>query len=80
MQLPERFTECMELALKYGLQPKKLQWVHAFADKPAWIFLMEMVKGGSYGLEALPPLIMYNEDGSHSKQTLEYYGMAEEAE
>ena len=80
VQLPERFTECMELALKYGLQPKKLQWVHAFADKPAWIFLMEMVKGGSYGLEVLPPLIMYNEDGSHSKQTLEYYGMAEEAE
>ena len=26
VQLPERFTECMELALKYGLQPKKLQW------------------------------------------------------
>ena len=80
VQLPERFTECMELALKYGLQPKKLQWVHAFADKPAWIFLMEMVKGGSYGLEVLPPLIMYDADGSHSKQTLEYYGMAEEAE
>ena len=77
VQLPERFTECMELALKYGLQPKKLQWVHAFADKPAWIFLMEMVKGGSYGLEVLPPLIMYNEDGRHSKQTLEYYGMAD---
>lgn len=79
VQLPERFTECMELALKYGLQPKKIQWVHSFVDKPAWIFLMEMVKGGSYGLEVLPPLIMYNADGSHSKQTLEYYGMAEEA-
>lgn len=78
VQLPERFTECMELALKYGLQPKKLQWVHSFADKPAWIFLMEMVKGGSYGLEVLPPLIMYNADGSHSKQTLEYYGMAKD--
>lgn len=77
VQLPERFTECMELALKYGLQPKKLQWVHAYADKPAWIFLMEMVKGGSYGLDVLPPLVMYNADGSHSKQTLAYYGMAE---
>ncbi len=76
VQLPERFAECMELALKYGLQPKKLQWVHSSVDKPAWIFLMEMVKGGSYGLEVLPPLIMYNADGSHSKQTLKYYGMA----
>lgn len=80
VQLPERFTECMELASKYGLQPKKLQWVHSFADKKAWIFLMEMVKGGSYGLEVLPPLIMYNPDGSHSKETLIYYGMNEEAE
>ena len=74
MQLPERFTECMELALKYGLQPKKLQWVHAFADKPAWIFLMEMVKGGSYGLEVLPPLIMYNEDGSLENLRLSFTG------
>jgi len=73
VQLPERFAECMELALGYGLQPKKLQWVHAAVNKPAWIFLMEMVKGGKYGLEVLPPLIMYKADGSLSEGTLEYY-------
>ena len=49
VQLPERFAESMQLALKYGLQPKRLQWVHSKIDKPAWIFLMEMQKGGSYG-------------------------------
>ena len=64
VQLPERFMESMELAIKYNLQPKKLQWVHASVDKPAWIFLLEMVKNGSYGLEVLPPLIMYNADGT----------------
>ncbi len=68
VQLPERFMESMELAIKYNLQPKKLQWVHASADKPAWIFLLEMVKNGSYGLEVLPPLIMYNEDGTLTEQ------------
>ena len=68
VQLPERFMESMELAIKYNLQPKKLQWVHASVDKPAWIFLLEMVKNGSYGLEVLPPLIMYNEDGSLTEQ------------
>lgn len=68
VQLPERFMESMELAIKYNLQPKKLQWVHASIDKPAWIFLLEMVKNGSYGLEVLPPLIMYNEDGSLTEQ------------
>ena len=68
VQLPERFMEAMELAIKYNLQPKKLQWVHASVDKPAWIFLLEMVKNGSYGLEVLPPLIMYNADGSLTEQ------------
>ncbi len=73
VQLPERFTEAMQLALRYGLQPKKLQWVHAAIDKPAWIFLLEMVKGGSYGLEVLPPLIMYNADGTYTERVKKYY-------
>lgn len=57
VQLPDRFAESMSLAQKYGLQPKRLQWFHSAADKPAWIFIMEMQKGGSYGLEVLPPHI-----------------------
>lgn len=73
VQLPERFAESMQLAFKYGLQPKRLQWVHSSVDKPAWIFLMEMVKGGSYGLDVLPPLIMYNADGSYTEQVKKYY-------
>ncbi len=73
VQLPERFTEAMELAAKYGLQPKKLQWVHSAADRPAWIFLMEMVKGGSYGMEVLPPLIMYDRDGNFTEEVKKYY-------
>lgn len=73
VQLPERFAESMQLAFKYGLQPKKLQWVHSSIDKPAWIFLLEMVKGGSYGMDVLPPLIMYNKDGSYTEQVNKFY-------
>ncbi len=73
VQLPERFVESMQLALKYGLQPKRLQWVHSRIDKPAWIFLMEMVKGGSFGLDVLPPLIMYKEDGTLTEQVQKFY-------
>ena len=75
VQLPERFAESMQLAFKYGLQPKKLQWVHSKIDKPAWIFLMEMQKGGSYGMDVLPPLIMYNADGSYTEQVQKFYEM-----
>lgn len=73
VQLPDRFAESMRLAFKYGLQPKRLQWAHSSVDKPAWIFLMEMVKGGSYGLEVLPPLITYDKDGGYTEQVKKYY-------
>lgn len=73
VQLPERFAESMQLAFKYGLQPKKLQWVHSKLDKPAWIFLMEMQKGGSYGMDVLPPLIMYEADGSYTQNVKRFY-------
>lgn len=73
VQLPDRFMECVELAAKYGLQPKRLQWVHSSVDKPAWIFLLEMTKGGSYGLEVLPPLIMYDPEGGYTPQVRELY-------
>lgn len=78
VQLPDRFAECMQLAAEFGLQPKRLQWVHSAVDKPAWIFLMEMVKGGSYGLDVLPPLVMYNADGTLSAQALAYYDKSKE--
>lgn len=39
---------------------------------------MEMTKGGSYGLDVLPPLIMYNADGSLSEQALAYYAKSKE--
>lgn len=73
VQLPERFAESMRLAFAYGLQPKRLQWVHAALEKPAWIFLMEMVKGGNSGLEVLPPLIMYDADGKYTQQARRFY-------
>lgn len=78
VQLPERFTEAMALAAKYNLELKKLQWVHSFVHKSAWIFLAEFVKGGAPGLEVLPPLVMYKADGTHSEQTLQYYQMTKE--
>ena len=78
VQLPDRFAECMQLAAEFGLQPKRLQWVHSAVNKPAWIFLMEMTKGGSYGLDVLPPLVMYNADGSLSGQAIEYYNKSKE--
>ena len=73
VQIPERFTDAVKLGMACQLELKRLQWVHARSDRPAWIFLAEFTKGGHPGLEVLPPLVMYNPDGSYSRQTLEYY-------
>lgn len=73
VQLPEQFTEAVKLGLAYQLELKRLQWVHSYVDRPAWIFLAEFVKGGRPGLTVLSPLCMYNPDGSYSKETLAYY-------
>ncbi|MCH3915368.1 MAG: methyltransferase [Acidaminococcaceae bacterium] len=75
VQLPERFSEAVLLGQKYDLELKRLQWVHSFVSKKAWIFLAEFAKGGGPGLDVLPPLIMYNNDGTYSQDTLKYYGM-----
>ncbi len=76
VQLPERFSEAVLLGQKYGLELKRLQWVHSFVEKPAWIFLAEFVKGGSSGLTVLPPLVMYKQPGLYSEETLAAYGMS----
>jgi tRNA1Val (adenine37-N6)-methyltransferase len=80
VQLPDRFMEAMELALRYRLQPKRLQWVHSAVDKPAWVFLAEFVKNGSHGLTVLPPLIMYGPDGSLTDQARRAMGETPEEE
>ena len=75
VQLPERFSEIMSLAHKYKLELKRLRFMHATKDKKAWAFVAEFVKGGSLGgLDVLEPLIMYNDDGTHTKESLALYG------
>lgn len=68
VQLPDRFMESLELAARFRLQPKRLQWVHSAVDKPAWVFLAEFVKNGSYGLTVLPPLFLYDAGGNLTDQ------------
>jgi len=42
-----------------GIEPKRLRLVHSFAATPAALALVEGVKGGRGGIEALAPLTIY---------------------
>ena len=56
------------------IEPKVLQMVHGRPDKKAKLFLAEGIRGGSKGMDVLPPLIVHNPDGSYSDAVLRLYG------
>lgn len=56
VQLPDRFTDALRLADQYHLEIKRLQWVHSYADRGAWIFWRSFKKGAGEGLRFCHPL------------------------
>jgi tRNA1Val (adenine37-N6)-methyltransferase len=57
------------------IEVKRLQTVHAFANKEAKQVLVEGQKGARQGLKILPPLIIYDQPGQYTQQLLSiYYG------
>lgn len=74
VHITERLTEILEAMSRYDLEPKVLQFVHGRPDKKAKLFLVEAIRGGSTGVEILPPLIVHNADGSYSEAVNRLYG------
>ncbi len=55
---PERLCDVLVALRKKGLEPKRLQWVHARRDTAPFLFLCDAVKGGKPSLSVLPPLFI----------------------
>ena len=45
------------------IEPKRLRLVHSYKDKNSELFLIEGVKNAGIELQALPPLILHDENG-----------------
>ncbi len=54
----ERLVEILELLVKYGLEPKRLQFCHTKPGNPAKILLIEAVKNSEKGLKIEAPIIL----------------------
>lgn len=74
VHITERMTDILEAMRVHGIEPKCIQMIHGHLDKKAKLFLVEGIRGGSKGMEILPPLIVHNEDGSYSQTVLQLYG------
>ena len=69
-----RAFELMHALHGAGLEPKRIQTVHARAEKPPRVVLIEAVKGAASELKWLPPLLLCDADGRPSAQLRAAYG------
>ena len=71
---PERLSELMEILRKKKLEPKRMRFVHSFAEDKAVMVLIEAVSGGGTFLKVERPLIIYKEKGIYTEEIREIYG------
>ena len=71
---PHRLAEIITVMKQYKLEPKRMKFVHPFADKDANMVLIEAVRGGGAWLKLEPPVIVYKEPGVYTDEIYERYG------
>jgi len=71
---PERLVEIICFMKQYGLEPKRLRFVHPYPGKTATMILIEAVRGGKPKLFLDPPLYIYDSPGVYSSEIDQIYG------
>lgn len=71
---PFRLAEIMTTLVRYGLEPKRMQLVHPFADKGPNMVLIEAVRGGNPRMTVEKPLIIFRAPGVYAPEIAEMYG------
>ena len=67
----ERAVELFAVMRQYGLEPRRVRFVHSFADAPATLVLAEGIKGARTSLTVLPPLVIYRGEDEYTDETAE---------
>lgn len=70
---PSRIVDICCLGRQYGLEVKELQFVSPNREGKPNILLVHMVKGGGREVKMLPPLYVYNMDGSYTDELRKAY-------
>ena len=70
---PERLAEIIDTLREYKLEPKRMRFVHSFAEEKAVLFLLEAASGGGTFLTVEKPLIIYKEKGVYTEEIYEIY-------
>lgn len=71
---PDRIADILCLMRKYGIEPKRLQFVHPYPNKTATMILVEGARQGRPGLFLDAPIYVYEKPGVYSKEIDKIYG------
>ena len=74
----ERLAELLEMARRFGLEPKRLRMVQHDAVGAPGLVLLECRRGGKPGLRAEPTLLLYGPDGRETAEHRRAYFREEE--
>ena len=64
----DRLMEILSEFRKNNIEPKRVRFVHEKSNKESTLVLIEGQKNGKVGLKVENPFILYNEDGSETKE------------
>jgi tRNA1Val (adenine37-N6)-methyltransferase len=65
---PSRLPELCTRLLEAHLRPRRLRLVHSTPQEPASMVLLEAMRGGRHALTVLPPLQVYDDQGSYTPE------------
>ncbi len=65
---PFRLAEILSEMRAFGIEPKRLRFVHPFADREPVLILVEGLRGGKSGMAVEAPLIIHEADGTYTQE------------
>ena len=71
---PHRLMDIVTGMRKYGMEPKRMKFVHPFLDREANMVLIEGVRGGRPYLKVEPPIVVYKSPGVYTDEIYNIYG------
>lgn len=70
---PRRFMDLAETLRSWKLEPKRMRFVHPFADREANMVLIEAFRGGGVQMHVEPPLIIYRDINVYTDEVRRLY-------
>lgn len=71
---PFRISEILCMMTRYGIEPKRMKFVHPYIDREPNMVLLEGLRGGHPRMTVEKPLIVYQEKDKYTDEILQIYG------